>query len=605
MERWSCGSKHEKTNSIKSIVFNNYIKTIFSVVSILLVLTLVFTAHNQVNQMIASQEYIVNSSVSFVESSVDVMSTVSLNILYSSTIENELRSSMTDRNGYLNRELVIKTIASIIGPMRSVAQVNIFTDDDLVIGWGVHELYRYGSYISEEQLEYIREKNGAMFFTPAQLRPDLVYFNSFYRQTRFISMYRTYFGHLNEELGTVEVIQNAEVFFAELNNVIAQNQGLGIYVFDADKQLIYPYYNEELVSRLEKVINEISPSSERVSTNLFDYEKIISYRQLENTEWVLLVEQDRWTIFAPLLWILLLFFSITLIFIGVIVLVTHKISDKLLKPVFHLMNRMERSELSEFIDQEVAPEIVEYDVLEIEMFSKAFNKMNEKLEFSAQELLNSKTEEIRAKMMATQSMVNPHFIYNNLSNITVMAEEKMNEEIISLCKDLSDYFRYISADSLINVPLSQEIFYTEKYLNCMKVRYGSRMTFSFDFPKELLEVDISKLSLQPIVENSLKYGFQNQPPWKLMITGREEKRFWIISIIDNGVGIDSEYIQEIMENLDCVKKEKDISKMQIGGLGLANVYLRLILLHGEKVALSFSTPISGGCEVQIKIPRKV
>ena len=67
------------------------------------------------------------------------------------------------------------------------------------------------------------------------------------------------------------------------------------------------------------------------------------------------------------------------------------------------------------------------------MLCESIRSMYEKLRSTSQEVLLSQSEETRAKLQATQSLINPHFLYNSLTNISVMAEEEMNEDIIQMC----------------------------------------------------------------------------------------------------------------------------------------------------------------------------
>ncbi|NRX18956.1 sensor histidine kinase YesM [Clostridium beijerinckii] len=105
------------------------------------------------------------------------------------------------------------------------------------------------------------------------------------------------------------------------------------------------------------------------------------------------------------------------------------------------------------------------NILEISELYQSFCDMYEKLRDSSHEILLLRSEETRAKLQATQSLINPHFLYNSLTNISIMAEEDMNSEIINICHALCDYFRYITTCDETAVPLSLEISYTENILN--------------------------------------------------------------------------------------------------------------------------------------------
>ena len=124
------------------------------------------------------------------------------------------------------------------------------------------------------------------------------------------------------------------------------------------------------------------------------------------------------------------------------------------------------------------------NITELSILCDSIRNMYEKLRSTSQEVLLSRSEETRAKLQATQSLINPHFLYNSLTNISIMAEEDMNEDIVKLCGALCDYFRYISSGQEMIVPLEREIFYTEQYLKCMKFRFGDELEYKISIAQE-------------------------------------------------------------------------------------------------------------------------
>lgn len=86
-------------------------------------------------------------------------------------------------------------------------------------------------------------------------------------------------------------------------------------------------------------------------------------------------------------------------------------------------------------------------------------------------------------MLALQSQMNPHFLYNSIAAIQSMAEEGMDREIIIMCLSMSNILRYISSDTKQEVTLDDEILYTQDYLSCMMIRYQGDLTYSIDIPE--------------------------------------------------------------------------------------------------------------------------
>lgn len=228
-------------------------------------------------------------------------------------------------------------------------------------------------------------------------------------------------------------------------------------------------------------------------------------------------------------------------------------------------------------------------ILELSLLCESIRNMYEKLRSTSQEVLLSRSEETRAKLQATQSLINPHFLYNCLTNIGIMAEEEMNEDITKMCHALCNYFRYISSSKEMIVTLKEEIFYTQQYLECMKLRFSEELEIFVAVEDSISDTYIPKLIIQPIVENAFKYAFQMNPPWLLTITANQQDDFWIIRIRDNGGTLSEDKKRELMHLYENLNMNEELKSMQIGGMGLKNVYLRMKLIYGEQAIFRIDT----------------
>jgi len=236
---------------------------------------------------------------------------------------------------------------------------------------------------------------------------------------------------------------------------------------------------------------------------------------------------------------------------------------------------------------------------EIEDLNQAFQKMNIKMKKSLDDLILSQQQEMQSRMLALQSQMNPHFIYNTMATISAMAEENMNEQIVEMCGNLSDMLRYISSDREPLVKLSTEIEYTEKYLACMKFRHGNKLSYSIEIDEEMKEIRIPKLVIQPLVENALKYGTCQQPPWMIRITGYKTNTYWQINVQDTGPGFDSEKLKYINQNIQDINQSGLMPSLELDGMGLLNIYVRLKLSYKNQVIFQISDSISGGARITI------
>ena len=120
--------------------------------------------------------------------------------------------------------------------------------------------------------------------------------------------------------------------------------------------------------------------------------------------------------------------------------------------------------------------------------------------------------------MALQSQINPHFYYNSLASVIVLAENDQPDEVIRMCRNLTKIMRYIT-NTNETVTVRDEIDYINQYLDCMKVRYQSSLNYIINVDPEVMTEKIPRLLIQPLVENAIKYGIDSEPPWGIAIHG--------------------------------------------------------------------------------------
>lgn len=188
------------------------------------------------------------------------------------------------------------------------------------------------------------------------------------------------------------------------------------------------------------------------------------------------------------------------------------------------------------------------------------------LELSSVE--NLKTMAKEAELKALQTQINPHFLFNALhtTSFFVRKEPSKAREIII---DLSTYLRYNLENSCKLVPLEMELEQVKAYFNIEKARFGDKISLNIDVDENIKNISIPSLIIQPLVENSIKHGLLKKREGGFVnIIAKKENKGCLITIEDNGVGID----QKIIDNLDD-RIDKNI--------GLKNVHNRIKLIYGK------------------------
>ena len=243
-------------------------------------------------------------------------------------------------------------------------------------------------------------------------------------------------------------------------------------------------------------------------------------------------------------------------------------------------------------------------VQELEMLTKDLNIMADKIKTLIDENIREQRNLQKSEMKALQAQITPHFLYNTLDSIIWLAEGNKNEQVISITKAFSDFFRISLNRGNEWVHVQDEFKHIESYLTIQKIRYRDILDYSIKFEKEMENKIILKLLLQPLVENALYHGIKNKRGMGL-ITVRgwmesDEKTNWIIfSVEDNGIGMSTEQLAAIRKLTDI---HNNSSPPVTSSYGLYNVSKRLQLYYNMTGLLDIQSKYQESTKVSLRIP---
>ena len=214
--------------------------------------------------------------------------------------------------------------------------------------------------------------------------------------------------------------------------------------------------------------------------------------------------------------------------------------------------------------------------------------------------LNEKRAEVnqkKAELMALQSQINPHFLYNTLESIRMKAICNGDNDVGRMLYILAFLFRNQLKENDI-ISIKSEIDYCEKYLEIFKFRYEEKFEFTINCPDSLLDKQIIKFTLQPLIENYFVHGIRlENNDNKISINIQEKDNKIIIIIEDNGKGIEKEKIRKLNEILSLrVNGEKSI--------GIANANERIGILYGEQYGIRVLENKNIGTKIVVVIPMR-
>lgn len=228
-----------------------------------------------------------------------------------------------------------------------------------------------------------------------------------------------------------------------------------------------------------------------------------------------------------------------------------------------------------------------------------FNKMLNEMEQLIAQKYKSQIMLQRAEYKALQAQINPHFLYNTLDTISSIAQIQENPLVGSLSESLSAIFRYALDMKEPLATVEKEILHLKNYIYVMDVRMNHSIQYQFQIDDNLLQIKVPRLTLQPIVENALKYGVRSIKGEKRVdLTIQETEDKIVICVKDNGTGFSPDHINaQLQENhLSYVEKGDSI--------GLHNINARIKLLFGEEYGVTIISGVNEGTQVKVTIPRE-
>lgn len=358
--------------------------------------------------------------------------------------------------------------------------------------------------------------------------------------------------YADEVYGVVEIQQTVEKFqeFIALEQL---QETATVYLFDGDMKQVLPR---------DKDFQDLNQNNYYMTT-----------KEINTYGWNLVLVSDRASMTRPYQGILGYMILFSIIIVISLVAVIYIITKRMTAPLTALSKSVKRITLDN-----VPSELVQDDsVDEVRELNLAFTAMLERL-------TKSMAYEKRAYLLALQSQMDPHFLYNILSIISGMGLESGNRDIADICSKLSAMMRYNASLDNSNVTLGDELKNAKNYLELMKIRFEDHFSYTIQLNEDLKLIKVPKQVLQPILENCFEHGFKSvPPPWRIEIKGDIFEDRWYVSISDDGIGFGSEDLDELDRKVEeySANIPENYQELKIGGLGLVNTILRLKLFLGE------------------------
>ena len=267
-----------------------------------------------------------------------------------------------------------------------------------------------------------------------------------------------------------------------------------------------------------------------------------------------------------------------------------KVADKKTEIIYDLIGALDQVEKG---DLDVSLKITSGD--EFERIGHSFNTMIGSIRHLLARHQELAKENLLATVQILESQFNPHFLFNTLESIRYMIKFGPGEAEKMLVS-LSRMLRYSIQNGKDVVTVKEEMDFISRYLQVMLYRYGDRLRYSIDLEEGSRGASIPRMTLQPIVENSIKYGFgEDRDCLEIRISTRIQKGVLSVIIADDGVGIRPELLEELKANLDQGQNQTD-------HIGIYNVHKRIRLVYGSRYGVGIDSKIEEGTVVTLRVP---
>jgi two-component system sensor histidine kinase YesM len=498
----------------------------------------------------------------------------------------------------------------------NIRDVSVFTNNK-----NVNEIWPLVFYSDRVKNKYWYDKvialKGKVFWNFTQPSNDISDLSYSQVQTSdyVVSVYRSLQYPQTTSSGIIRVSMPAKVFFPKMYGKVSDMEGQ-IYIVDNENNIYTNdnsrYIKEKGISKeliKEQFLKNRNSESSSFNINYNKKHMIVVYTKIESLDSYMLSVASIDSMLRYTSLIRNIFMAGTLVLIIILSVVTYIITSIILKRLYIIVQSMKRIQQGDF-DIEIPLRSND----EIGELAHHFRKMLRKINELIQEAANKRAATKEAELRALQTQIDSHFIYNTLENIKMLAEIEEKYVISDSITSLGAMMRYNMKWNSEYVTLRDEIDHIKNYLALMNMRFDNMIKLELNVDEKLLEHDLLKMSLQPIVENSIKYGLRDIDDEKqgvITINASVEGRSIKIEVMDNGVGIEMDKLLLLNEKITKMTKINNrnnyrdmngINNKASTGIGLKNVNERIKLFYGNEHGIEVDSQVNLYTKVIMTLP---
>lgn len=378
-------------------------------------------------------------------------------------------------------------------------------------------------------------------------------------------------------------------------NLETMNAGFGqfeqekasYYILDSQNRICFTSGAEEKDEVWKEIIQkmEVRNPSNGNSNTVSRSDGLISICQDENSEFKVVSHVAYGTLMSTYYQTLLIVVMAVLLIFLCVLAVSLKVSGWLAEPIRKISRHM-----TEFGDQNMGNYLELHTDTELDNIGNAYNQMLDTIQELMEAVKFREAELRKSEMNSLMYQINPHFLYNTLDVIYMLARIHQEKEIMQMIQALTKLLRINLSGGSDTILLKDELAYVKAYMDIMKIRNDNLFTYEIECSEGLLELPVMKLILQPLAENAIKHGFkQISEGGRILIFVGETDDYLCIQVKNNGELISEEKAGQINRSvtgpLDTEERGRTRGR---GGYGIGNVIKRIRLRYQDKIRFYFA-----------------
>lgn len=412
------------------------------------------------------------------------------------------------------------------------------------------------------------------------------------KKEQYIYIGRCIVDYSGKTLGVMLVQLSGRKIWGKFVETIKPSDGGSLYIFDRDYRLQMEYNGENEVV-IEDLKNKMDKwdLSETVQSTSQNNGMLYMATLLESSGNILVYAFPHEVLIQETAGILRSILILILILVFCIIIILIYVSRRLSEPLIYVADSLEKEK--EILQIQEPKE----SFLEIKKFVSSYNKAGHRIEELIERVKAESQLKERAHYEMLMSQISPHFIFNTVNSIRIMAKKEKSFHTEKALESLGEILHGVYGNSKGMTTVGQETTLLQAYVNIMQMRFGNSFQYYNVIPAELYYYEIPAFTMQPIVENAILHGVKDREAGQIIVSAVEYEEDFVISIFNNGDVADKELINRLLHT-------PDRNKRNFTGIGLYNVNLRLKMLYGETHGLIFNEQVQNGFEIWIRIPKR-